>query len=188
MFPLFPILLFLLGVVILCGGPVAFSLQSYFKNRGRRSVVCPGNHLPETVEVDRKFSFHTALRGQEHTRLESCSRWPEKGECGQECLVQVDATPENIDRFLKVWIAGKACGICGRLLTVADWRPGRLAVLDENSNFFEMRQLPLDRLPFALEGKRPLCWPCHQEERVRQAQPHRILKGERQPVNTAFEN
>ena len=83
MFAAFPIALFLIGALIMVGLPVAFSLQSYFKNRGRRSVVCPDSGQSVDVEVDRAFSFRTALRGEEHSRLQSCSRWPEKGDCGR---------------------------------------------------------------------------------------------------------
>jgi hypothetical protein len=88
MFAAFPIGLFLIGAVVLVALPVGFSLQPYFRNRGRLTFVCPENHEPVTVELDNKFAFKTALRGEEHERLESCSRWPEKGECGQECLAQ----------------------------------------------------------------------------------------------------
>ncbi len=182
----FPIALFILGGVILLGLPVAFSLQTYYKNRGRRAVICPENRQPVEVEVDSKFAFRTALRGQEHTRLESCSRWPEMHECGQECLAQIDPTPENIERLLKKSYQGKACGICGRLLDPPDWEQGRLALLDENFRLVEMRQIELDQLQSAVDSMRPLCWKCHQDEKQRRVQPHRILKGERQPVRTAI--
>ena len=187
MFAAFPIGLFLIGAVILVGLPIAFSLQSYFKNRGRRTVLCPENHRAVDVETDRKFAFLSAWRGKEHTRLQSCTRWPEKGDCGQECLAQVDPTPENIDRLLTQWSEGKACGLCGRLLTTADWRQGRLALLDESFKLVEMRQIELEQLSSTLENKRPLCWTCHQDQRARQAQPRRILKGERQPETTAVQ-
>jgi hypothetical protein len=184
MFAAFPIGLFLIGAIIFIGLPLAFSLQSYFKNRGRRSVICPENHQHVDVEMDRKFAFRTAWRGKEHTRLQSCTRWPEKGDCGQQCLAQVDPTPENIERLLVMWANGRACGICGRLLTTSDWRQGRLALLDERFKLIEMRQIDLTELSSTLERTRPLCWACHQDERARQAPPHRILKGERLPVTT----
>jgi hypothetical protein len=37
----------------------------------------------------------------------------------------------------------------------------------------------LDELPSALDKMAPLCWNCHQEERARQAEPQRLLKGDR---------
>ena len=70
MFAAFPIGLFVIGAVILLGLPFTFSLQSYFKNRGRRSVICPENRQSVDVEMDRRFAFRTALRGKEHTRLQ----------------------------------------------------------------------------------------------------------------------
>lgn len=182
MFPLFPITLFIIGSLMFIAFPVVFCLKSYFKNRGRRAVTCPDNHREVDVELDRKFAFWTALRGQEHTRVESCSRWPEKVDCGQECLAQVDPTPENLDRLLTLWSEGKTCAVCSRALTPCDWRQGRLALLDEKNSFFEMRQFSFDEIPAALENMRPLCWICHQEERVRHPRPHPVLKGERQPV------
>lgn len=182
----FPIALFIVGAVILIGLPVGFSLQSYYKNRGRRAIICPENHQPADVEADSKFAFRTALRGQEHTRLESCSRWPQMHECGQECLAQIDPTPENIERLLKKSYEGKACGLCGRLLNPADWQRGRLALLDDNFKLVEMRDIDLEQLQTAVDSMRPLCWTCHQEEKQRHPRPHRILKGERPPVRTAI--
>ncbi len=187
-YALFMIPLFLIGACLVTGLPIALSLQNYYKNRGRQSVTCPDTGQPADVEVDRKFAFWAALRGQEHSRLEACSRWPEKGDCGQECLAQLDASPENVERLLTKWYAGKSCAICARGLTPADWQRSRLALLDGDQKLFELRAITLERLPFALEELRPLCWNCHQEERARQAVPARILKGDRHALATADEH
>jgi len=178
-FALFPIVLFFLGAILVTGLPVAVSLQSYFQNRGRQSAICPENGEPVDIEVDRKYSFWTALRGQEHSRLQSCTRWPEKGDCGQECLAQVDPSPENVERLMLGWHKGKVCAICTRAITPSDWRQGRLAWLDKQHKLVELRQVNLRQLQSALEDMHPLCWTCHQEERVRQFVPPRRLKGDR---------
>ena len=178
-FALFPIVLFFLGAVLVTGLPVAVSLQSYFQNRDRQSAICPENGEPVDIEIDRTYSFWTALRGQEHSRLQSCTLWPEKGDCGQECLAQVDPSPENVERLMLGWYQGKMCAICTRAISPADWRRGRLAWLDEQHELVEIRQVNLKQLQLALEQMRPLCWICHQEERVRQAVPPRLLEGDR---------
>ena len=178
-YAIFPILLFFLSACLVTGLPLALCLQNYFRSRGRESVTCPDNGQPADIEQDAKFAFWSALRGHEHTRLQSCSRWPEKGECGQECLAQVEPSPENVERLLSKWYEGKSCAICARSLTPSDWRRSRLAVLNEQQKLFELRQLQLDQLQAVLEHMRPLCWNCHQEERERQAVPARVLKGER---------
>jgi len=187
MFAAFPIGLFVIGAVVLVALPIGFSLQSYFRNRGRRTVVCPDNREPVTVELDNKFAFQTALRGQEHERLESCSRWPEKGDCGQECLAQIDPSPENLERLLQKWYQGKTCAICERPLGPADWRRSRLALLNEKQKLFELRHMHLEEIPSALDHMAPLCWNCHQEERARQAEPPRILKGDRRRFGPPIE-
>ena len=178
-YALFMLPLFLIGAFLVTGLPVALSLQNYYANRGHQPVVCPDSKQPADVTVDRKFAFWAALRGQEHSRVESCSRWPEKGDCGQECLAQVDASPENVERLLTKWYEGKSCAICTRSLSPADWRRSRISGLDPTNKLIELREITLERLPAALESLRPLCWNCHQEERVRQAVPARIFKGDR---------
>jgi len=182
---LFLIPLFFIGAFLLVGLPVALSLQNYYANRGRQAVTCPDSGQKADVEVDRKFAFWAALRGQEHSRLESCSRWPEKGDCGQECLAQLEPSPENVDRLLRKWYEGKSCAICTHALTPSDWRRSRLAVLNQEHQLFELRQMQLDQLQGTLENMRPLCWSCHQEERARQAVPAPILKGDRHGLATA---
>jgi len=186
-YALFFVPLFILGAFLLTGLPVALSLQNYFRNRGRQAVICPDSGEPTDVEVDSKFAFLSAWRGVEHSQLQSCSRWPEKGDCGQECLEQLEDSPENIERFLKKWYEGKSCAICQRALTPSDWRRSRLAVLNQQQQLFELRQMFLETLQSALQEMRPLCWNCHQEERERQAVPARVLKGERHGLTTVVE-
>jgi hypothetical protein len=179
LYSLFMVPLFLIAACMEVGLPVAMAIQSYYKNLGRQSVTCPDSKQPADVELDRSFALRTSLGGQEHSRLQACSRWPEKGDCGQECLPQVDPSPENIERLLKTWYEDKACTICEKTLAPADWRQGRLAVLDENSKLIELREMTLERFATALENMQPLCWDCHQEVHERQAGPVRELKGDR---------
>jgi len=184
-FLLFPLALFFLGAVLVTGLPLAMSLQNYYRNRGRQSVLCPENGQQVDVAMDSKYAFWTAWRGQEHTRLQSCTRWPEKGDCGQECLAQLDPSPENVERLMLSWYQGKTCAVCTRAITPSDWRRGRLAWLDHNLKLVELRQVNLQQLQFALEGMRPLCWTCHREERARQAVTQRELRGDRHGLKTA---
>jgi len=186
-FAIFPILLFFLGAFLVTGLPVALSLQNYYRNRGRQSVTCPDSGQKADVEVDRKLAFWMALRGQEHSRLQSCSRWPEKGDCGQECLAELEPSPENVDRLLTKWYEGKSCAVCARALSPADWRRSRLGVLNQQQKLFELRHMQLDELQSKLAHMRPLCWNCHQEERARQAIVPRMLKGDRHSLAPVIE-
>ncbi len=63
------------------------SVLAYFKFRGVRVVTCPETAKSAAVEVAAK---HAALRrviGKLNLQLKSCSRWPERQGCEQECLV-----------------------------------------------------------------------------------------------------
>jgi len=176
---IFPFLLFFLAAALVTGAPVAMALQDYYKNRGRNGVKCHESGQPADVEMDNQYAFETSLRGLEHSRLQSCSRWPEKGDCGQECLAQVDASPENLGRLLTKWSEGKGCAICTRAIVSDDWRQGRLGVLNQQRELFELRDMNAEDLQTTLEHTRPVCWKCHEEERVRQAVPRRLFKGDR---------
>jgi len=171
MYAAFPIAIFFAGAAILIGLPLVSTISTYYKNRGKRSITCPDDQKPAEIEVDRKFALQAAMRGNEQMRVETCSHWPAREECGQECLVQVDPTPENIERLFTKWFDGKPCSICARALTPADWRMGRMAFLDDNFKLVELRQIDLEDLGLVAEPKRPLCWKCHREEKQRQAQP-----------------
>ena len=178
-FAIFPFVLFFLAAALVTGAPVAMALQDYYKNRGRHAVKCPENGQSVDVEVDNDYAFQTSLRGLEHSRLQSCSRWPDQGDCGQECLAQLDPSPENLERLLSKWSDGEACAICTRAIVPDDWRQGRLGVLNQHHELFELRDMNADDLQSTLEHTRPLCWKCHQEERERQVVPHKIFKGDR---------
>lgn len=175
-FALFPLALFFLGAVLVTGLPIAQALQSFYANRGRRAAICPESGEPVNIEADNEYALRTALHGLEHSRLKSCSRWPEKGDCGQECLAQVEASPENVERLLTMWFEGKSCAICARSLKPTDWQRSRLGMLNLQHKLVEMRQIYPFELQAAVEYMRPLCWSCHQEERARQAVPARAFR------------
>lgn len=63
-FALFPIVLFFLGAVLVTGLPVAASVEAYFKNRGRQSVICPdsGQAVNVGMETNSHFAPRSAAR------------------------------------------------------------------------------------------------------------------------------
>ena len=174
MYAAFPIVIFFIGAAVLVGLPLTATLRTYFHNRGRRQVVCPEDHQRAEVEVDPKFALQTAMRGREESRVQTCSHWPEAGACGQECLAQVEVTPDSLERLFKKWFDGKPCSVCARTLTPADWRFGRVGFLDEKGKLIGLRQIDMSELVTMDDPKRPLCWACHQQEKQRQAKPVRI--------------
>jgi hypothetical protein len=175
----FPLAIFFIGAAVLVGLPLTSTLQTYFKNRGRRPVTCPDDHKAAEVEIDRKFALQAAIHGKEQMRVQSCTHWPENGQCGQECLIQVEATPENIDRLLTKWFDGKPCSVCARPLAPSDWRHGRMGFLNDQLRLVELRQVDFEAVGSMAAPTHPLCWKCHQEEKQRRASPIQIAGHQR---------
>jgi hypothetical protein len=54
--------------------------------RGSKPVVCPENGASASVRVDLLHAAATAALSRPELRLSGCTRWPERGDCGRECL------------------------------------------------------------------------------------------------------
>jgi hypothetical protein len=61
-----------------------------YRTYARRSVViCPETGVATGVKVDAARVARSAWLGPLDLRLKSCTRWPERSSCGQECLSQL---------------------------------------------------------------------------------------------------
>jgi len=135
----------------------------WLKFRGKRAITCPENYLPTGVTIDARHAAATALGGHPELRLSQCSRWPEKGDCGQDCLFQIERSPEDclVRNILVRWYAGKNCAHCGvpiGEIHVGDRKP---ALLTADRCSMEWNQVPAEQLQQTLATARPLCFPCH---------------------------
>ena len=91
--------LFSIAVLTVVGGLVLFriipAVQTYFTYRGKRLITCPETLTKEAVDVAAGKAAAEVFAGGSNLRLEECSRWPERRDCGQECLQQIVADPDN---------------------------------------------------------------------------------------------
>jgi hypothetical protein len=106
-------------LIVLAAAAVALFLAVrlagvWIRFRGARVITCPENHCPAGVRVDAAHAAATGLSSAPELRLSSCSRWPEKAGCGQECLHEIEASPEEclVRNILVRWYAGKNCAFC----------------------------------------------------------------------------
>src|SRR5262249_44932030 len=100
----------------LLGHILVRSSRTFWKFRGQRIVTCPETRQPVGVDVDAAHAAATAsLSGPADLRLKDCTRWPERETCGQECLAQIEAAPEEclVRNILKTWYSGARCVLCG---------------------------------------------------------------------------
>jgi hypothetical protein len=129
------------------------------------------------VEVDAPHAAATAISARPHLRLRECSRWPERRNCGQECLSQVEAAPEGclIRSILTHWYEGKTCAFCGKAFGEIHWHDHKPALLSPEHELVVWRQLKPETIPAALDTHRPICWDCHVLEAFRRMHPDLVV-------------
>src|SRR5947207_307947 len=97
----------------------AFLIYRFVPYRGKRVIVCPETLQPAGVELD---AWRAARTPEAQLRLQSCSRWPEKEDCDQDCLRQIEAFPEGtlVRNIVSSWYRHKRCVYCNRRFVDTD--------------------------------------------------------------------
>ena len=151
--------------------------RAYVKYRGKRVITCPETRKPAGVEVDATRAALTAAIAYPDLKLKSCSRWPERQDCGQECLLQVEVGPQDclLRNILINWYADKYCVSCGRdfgTIQLFDHKPALLSPQDKTVTWSEV---PAERVPAVLATHFPICWDCHILQTFRCEYPDMIV-------------
>ncbi len=156
--------------------------RAYLKYRGDRLITCPENRRPAGVVVDTRRVLLTTLEGKRDLRLSSCSRWPERRDCGQECLRQIEASPEDclVRNILAHWYEGKSCAICGHTIGEINWMEHQPALLNADHKTIEWQAVPPADVPDVLASHQPVCWNCHIVNRMMGEHPELVLDRSRQ--------
>ncbi|HEX6186356.1 MAG TPA: hypothetical protein VFZ44_20870 [Pyrinomonadaceae bacterium] len=152
-------------------------LDAYLLFRGKRVVVCPETRQYVAVEVDAAHAAATATGEEADLRLTSCTRWPERADCDQDCVYQIANAPEDcaVRTLLATFFAGESCALCHKPIGELRWdehKPALLRLYDRRT--FECRELPPETLPFALDAHLPVCWDCHIAESFRREHPELV--------------
>jgi len=150
----------LLGLLVVFGRVFA---RAYLKFRGDRVITCPENQRPAGVTVDARHVLFTTLEGKPDLRLKSCSRWPEHQNCGQECLRQIEASPEYclVRHVLTLWYEGKTCALCGKPIGEIQWADHKPALLNVEHKTVLWQDVPAEDVPGVLASHQAVCWNCH---------------------------
>lgn len=150
---------------------------AYMKYRGKRVIICPETRRPAGVEVDAEHAAVTTAMGPVELQLKSCTRWPEKKDCGQECLAQVEWNAEGclVMNILSDWYEGKSCVYCNEpfgKIHLLDHKP---ALLNPEGKTVEWSEIPVEKIPAALDTHMPLCWNCHIAQSFRLEHPELVV-------------
>ncbi|HEY7862583.1 MAG TPA: hypothetical protein VIE39_02925 [Thermoanaerobaculia bacterium] len=169
-------------VVLMLLGAVLYprlreAATAWRRARDRRVIVCPETGRAEGVALDSTGAAKAAFLGGESFQLSSCTRWPERAGCGQECLSQIASTPDgcSIRARLEQWYSGKRCAFCGLSFTAIGWLDHKPGLLDPQRNVVEWSDIRAEALPEALERCRPICWNCTMAEGFRIRHPELVI-------------
>jgi len=155
--------------------------QAYYTYRGRWLVKCPETQQTAAVGVEARKAAATALWGNPTLRLDQCSRWPERQNCGQQCLQQIETDPDHclVWNIVSRWYEGQTCALChkrfGRLKHL-DHPP---ALMDADRKTTEWQEVRPEELAGILATYRPVCWDCHVTETFRRLNPELVVYRDR---------
>jgi len=178
-----PLQVWLLAIAALLAGAVAARLAGvWFRFRGSGVVTCPETRKPAGVQLDARHAAVTALVKSPDLRLSSCSRWPEHAGCGQACLAQIEAAPQDclVRNILARWYEGKLCVCCGRQFGEIQWAGQKPALLGPNRISVEWNEIPADKLFVELDAFEPICFACHMANRLVREHPELAIDRSRQ--------
>jgi hypothetical protein len=179
--------------IILIGGVVLgvfylvwrIGIKTYRKFQGQMLVTCPETQQPAGVAVDAQHAALTAFQGEPDFRLKACTRWPERQNCGQECLTQIESSPQTclVRTMLNHWYQGKACVYCGKAFQQIDSYDHRAvflydqkpALISPEGKLVEWFEVPVETLPQVLTTHQPVCWNCLITESFRRKYPELVL-------------
>ncbi len=177
----------IIGIIfVLSLVPLAFVIvRGYRRFRGARVVTCPETGELVGVEVNASKAAWSSAFGEPEFRLSSCTRWPERQDCGQECVAQIEQAPDGClvrDRLVQ-WYKDARCALCGREIGEIHWIDRKPGLLTPDSRTIDWSEIAAEQLPAVLSTHKPICWNCHVAESFLRQYPDRVVKDPRKPVS-----
>jgi len=78
--------------------PVSIALVPVWRRRqGAQQVTCPATGSSSIVTLDPWHAMRAHALGNYELRVRSCTGWPERCDCAQECLAQIEPATEYAD-------------------------------------------------------------------------------------------
>jgi hypothetical protein len=158
-----------LVAAVFLGWMIRGLVRSYVQNRGTRVVTCPETENFVAVKLDAGHAAATGLFGDTHLRLERCTRWPERQDCPQECIKQIQEAPDGcrLQAMLSAWYLTRKCTFCRRAFGEIRWFDHEPALLSPGGRIREWETIPPQEIPRMLASHWPVCWNCKVVETFR---------------------
>lgn len=169
----------LLGTIAVGGVYVLYRLygsaRTYLKFRGKRLVTCPETHLTAAVELDAKQAAREAFSQKPRMQLSECTRWPERKDCGQECLAEIAMSPSDclVRNVVIDWFEEKNCAYCGKSIAEVRewWVDHKPALMTPEKRIVVWNEFAAEQLPELFQKCEPVCWSCAATETFRKDHP-----------------
>ena len=156
---------------------LVIALRTWSRVRGTRVVVCPETQQPVAVKVDVGHAVASALWEKADVKLTSCSRWPERQDCDQPCVRQIETTPAETapTTIAAHFFTGERCAICTRPIEAPNRMTLQPGFMDATTHKVQSwDEVPPQDLAEAMATRRPLCANCTLAETFRQRFPDRV--------------
>ncbi len=174
------VLTIIIAVLVLAAGLFVLravpGVRAYFHFRGKRLVTCPETHKPEAVNVAAGEAGLGAFFNEPTLRLKECSRWPERQNCGQDCLQQIESDSQSclVWTIVSKWYEEKNCVFCHKPIgTLHQWDHAP-ALLGPEFRTTEWKDVRPEKLPEIFSTHQPVCWNCHVAQTFRRVHPELV--------------
>jgi hypothetical protein len=167
-----------LVVVLFLSLLVTGFVTAWRRYHGVRLVTCPETKDTVAVNVDALHAANTyATTRETDLRLRTCTRWPGRRDCGQECLSEIAHGPEEclLRNIVANWYRGKACAVCTRPIGEIVWHERPPALIGTDGLTREWKEIAPEDLPKIFRTHRPLCWNCHIAFEFRREHPELVV-------------
>jgi hypothetical protein len=172
----------IIGAVLVIGAALFLvralpAIRAYFNSRGKRLVTCPETHKPEAVDVAASEAALGVFFNEPTLRLRECSRWPERRDCGQECLQQIEVDPANclVWNIVAKWYENKKCVFCQKPIGPLGHLDHAPALIGPDFQTREWKGISPEQLPEVFSTHQPVCWNCHVAESFRRLHPELVV-------------
>jgi hypothetical protein len=156
---------------------IRWLVRAFSQYRGTKIDTCPETGRPAVVEVDAPHASMTSTVGLPDIRLENCSRWPLREQCGQECVTDLDVAPGPclVSGVLMRWYRGKTCFYCGKPFEELHWTDHKPALQSAKGMLVRWNEVSVENISMVLETHLPVCWNCYIAQSFRDEHPDLVV-------------
>jgi hypothetical protein len=174
------VLTIIIGVLVLAAALFVLraipSVRTFFGFRGKRLVTCPETRKPEAVDIAAGEAALGVFFNEPTLHLNQCSRWPERQDCDQDCLRQIEGNAQDclVWNIVAKWYEGKSCVFCRKPIGALHPLDHAPALQGPDFKTTEWKTVKAEQLPEIFATHKAVCWNCHIAETFRREHPELV--------------